>query len=167
MKKSCFVLAILPMLSSPVIAQNPQSAEGLLEKAIKCDHEFQPEFVIKTLQNSGVIGRKPIFQGDGIPTYLLKKPVNFHGLQVMLVEAWSYNGEMFSRGPGTAPPVHLALGFNEGDADKLKSIVPDNTTKKFAGKEFSNGFLYTSDSNYSRKVNGTFKSYPIVTCTLN
>lgn len=127
-----------------------------LLRALECQSDFKPENVIGALQRSGVIGRKPAQRMDGIPSYLTTMPVTFHGLTAVTIEGWNYEGSQFTRAPGTAPPVHVAMTV-VGDEKQVTETLKRNG---IALKPYEEGrpFLYVTDAEYSdRKLAAQFR----------
>lgn len=143
----------------------------MLESLMKCDHDFEPAEIIKLLQREGIIGQKPIEEGDGIPTYLVLKPIRIFNKDIKLVEGWSSN-KMFFRGHGTAPPTHIALGFGEprwsydSSIGKLVSEYP-TCRNKISSKNHREGMRSIDLSNYSKEVGDQYKSFSVYVCTLS
>ena len=65
----------------------------------------KPQRAIGALLWEVAINRKPIQMEDGMPSYLSREPIQFHGLKVITIEGQSASGRMFRRGPVTAPPA--------------------------------------------------------------
>ena len=134
-------------------------AETFVEEIMRCRQDFRPASVIRLLQDEGYIGRKPVFMGDGIPTFPVIKTMKLFGLDVRFVEGWDHEGGFFKRGPGTAPPIHIGIVFD-------RSVDPDKALPAGLVKPTSGGmepqFLYTSTSNYFDR---NPKPWPALICT--
>ena len=109
MIKYLLPFGIYTLLTSHSYAQNP--SEQLLENALKCDHNFEPAEIIKSLQKDGVIGEKPIFDEDGIQTYSVIKSTKIFGKDIKIVEGWSPN-KLFHGGSANSKK-HIAVGVGE------------------------------------------------------
>ena len=110
MIKYLLPFGIYTLLTSHSYAQNP--SEQLLENALKCDHNFEPVEIIKSLQKDGVIGEKPIFDEDGIKTYSVIKSIKIFGKDIKIVEGWSPN-KFFNEGSTYYEKKHIAVGVGE------------------------------------------------------
>lgn len=128
----------------------------ILETLMRCKEPFKPATVIKLLQDNGYISRTPISYIDGIPSFPAIKPLVVFGLQVRVVEAWDFSGGSFKRGPGTAPPIHIALGFERSYGLSIEDRMPKEILEYDRKRKT---FAYTTDADKS--VN----KYPMLTCS--
>ena len=143
-----------PPVSAPVAAADGPAAPLL--RALECRGGFKPEVILGTLQRSGVIGRKPAQRMDGIPSYVPTVPVEFHGLTALTVEGWNYEGSQFTRAPGTAPPVHVAMTVVGDEKEVTETLKRNGIVLK--PHEEGRPFLYVTDAEYSdRKLAAQFR----------
>ncbi|MFD0937190.1 hypothetical protein ACFQ12_18665 [Methylobacterium trifolii] len=117
-----------------------------LVRALECNGGFKPEVVLGALQKAGAIGTKPAQNGDGIPSFVPRTRIEFHGLTATTVEGWNHQGRMFSRGPGTAPPIHVGITVL-GDEKEVTETLRRNgvpVSPYVEGKPF----LYVTGADY-------------------
>lgn len=133
--------------SAPTQSASSDGPAAPLLRALECQSPFKPENVIGALQRSGVIGRKPAQRMDGIPSYVPTVPVTFNGLTALTIEAWNYEGSQFTRGPGTAPPVHVAMTVL-GDEKQVTETLRRNGIALKAWEDDKPN-LYVTDGGYS------------------
>lgn len=134
--------------SASAAAAAPPSGEGVegLVRALECAGAFKPEVVLGALQKDGVIGTKPAQVGDGIPSFEPRTRIEFHGLTATTVEGWNHKGRMFSRGPGTAPPIHVGITVL-GDEKQVTETLRRNGVPVSPSVE-GKPFLYVTDADY-------------------
>jgi hypothetical protein len=133
-----------------------------LEASLKCDAPFKPEVILGDLQKEKVIGLKADDGGDGVPRIRPLKPLSLFGMRVITVSGWNDSGRMFSRTPGTAPPVHVGIsveGTEKAVADGLRQrgirVGPYREGKPF---------LYITDDPFlNPKLVREFKGKSVVT----
>ena len=143
------------------------SIDGLV-RALECNSTFKPEAVLGALQKGGVIGKKPVEVVDGIPSFEPRTRIEFHGLTVITVQGWNHRGRMFSRGPGTAPPIHVGITVL-GDEKQVTETLRQNGISLSPPVE-GKPFLYVSDSVYSDpKLNAKYRGRKIseVICSVH
>lgn len=156
---SSMIFGALQLVSSACLAQQVP-IERTLEELMRCKQVFKPALIIKALQDNGIIGKKPVSSDDGIPTFVVVKPIAVYGLEVKIVEGWARTGGVFQRGPGTAPPTHISLGFDHRYAKSLGSVLP----KEVAQNEFGETTdRMITESNFSDRKLGSF---PSLSCSL-
>jgi hypothetical protein len=126
MTRFCFAVGALalPLILAAAPAGARESATALLEKAIACTAAVKPETVLRALQREKLIGATPANNLDGIPTFVVIKPLRIEGLAVKFVEGWDYEGKLFSRGPGTSPGVFVAITV-AGDRKTVDERFPE------------------------------------------
>lgn len=130
---------------APATASGDDAVDGFV-RALECNGRFKPEVVLEALQRSGAIGAKPAQVGDGIPSFEPRTPIVFHGLTATTVEGWNQRGRLFSRGPGTAPPVHVGITVI-GDEKQVTETLRRNgipVSPYVEGKPF----LYVTSADY-------------------
>ena len=89
---------------------------------------------------------KPAQVGDGIPSFEPRTPIVFHGLTATTVEGWNQRGRLFSRGPGTAPPVHVGITVI-GDEKQVTETLRRNGIPVSPYAE-GKPFLYVTSADY-------------------
>lgn len=134
--------------ASPTAKAAPAAGDGVdvFVRALECNGDFRPEVVMGALQKGGAIGTKPAQVGDGIPSFEPRTRIDFHGLTATTVEGWNSQGRMFSRGPGTAPPIHVGITVL-GDEKQVTETLRRNgipVSPYVEGKPF----LYVTDADY-------------------
>lgn len=122
-----------------------EGIDGLV-RALECNGAFKPEVVLGALQKDGVIGTTPAQVGDGIPSFEPRTRIEFHGLTATTVEGWNHKGRMFSRGPGTAPPIHVGITVL-GDEKQVTETLRRNGVPVSPSVE-GKPFLYVTDADY-------------------
>jgi hypothetical protein len=135
-----------PAASAPAAAPAAEDGVDGLVRALECNGGFKPEVVLGALQKGGVIGTKPAQVGDGIPSFEPRTRIDFHGLTATTIEGWNSQGRMFSRGPGTAPPIHVGITVL-GDEKQVTETLRRNgipVSPYVEGKPF----LYVTDADY-------------------
>ena len=162
MIKYLLSFGISMLLISHSYAQNP--SEQLLENALKCDHNFEPAEIIKSLQKDGVIGEKPIEENEGIQTYLVIKPTKFHGEDIRIIEGWSSN-KMFHGEPWKASPF-IAVGVGEPGFYGLDTLYNAETKKQYPPCYTKVGIRDNSFSYYSISAGDYNKVYLTHICRL-
>lgn len=94
-------------------------------------------------------------------------PVTFHGLTAVTIEGWNHQGSQFIRGPGTAPPIHIAMTV-EGDEKQVREMLKRNGIALEAHEE-GRPFLYVTDADYIEpKLAAQFRGRKLssVTCSV-
>lgn len=139
MKSTLLFMAIAAILgcssgadaSSPRISSNPAAktssfnaamlAAQMLENQLLCNRSPEPGEVIRAMLKNGLL-KETDFGSDGIPVFAPTQNISVFGNSITFVAGWEANddGEVvapFSRGPGTAPPLHIAVSFKAKPAD--------------------------------------------------
>jgi hypothetical protein len=132
--------------AAPSAASHGNDAVEAFVGALECNSRFKPEVVLEALQKAGAIAAKPAQVGDGIPSFETRTPIVFHGLTATTVEGWNQQGRLFSRGPGTAPPIHVGITV-VGDEKQVTETLRRNgipVSPYVEGKPF----LYVTGADY-------------------
>lgn len=136
-----------------------------LEEALACTGIFKPQNILTELQREGVIGRTPVIQDDGIPVFAVLKPLHIYDLNVKFIEGWDFGGSLFSRGPGTAPPVDVAILVDE-DNTVVQSILPRGFKKTYDIGHKIETFRYISESYIPDRYNNTRRRLSTIICSI-
>lgn len=109
--------------TNPALA--PMSSADFAEVVLVCVRSPEPGAVLSRLKSDGFIDvpREPI--ADGVPEFVVKRPLNLFGFRAREVSGWQDvvpPSPFFMRGPGTAPPTFLSVVV-EGDADRVGAAV--------------------------------------------
>lgn len=133
-----------------------------LEEALTCTGIFKPQSLLFQLQREGAIGRTPVIQDDGIPIFAVSKRLRIYGLDVKFIEGWDFEGPLFRRGPGTAPPVHVGIIV---DADKtiVQSILP---SKRFDIGNKIETFRYISEPYMPERYSDMGRQLSEIICSI-
>ena len=118
-----FVALILIATSAPAaMAANASllaKTGKALEEQLACLNPPQPGLAIRTMLANGVITRTK-FAADGSPVFAPTDAIYVYGSRVTFITGWeSEVGKVkppFWRGPGTAPPVFLAVTLEKSPA---------------------------------------------------
>ncbi len=122
-------MAPSPASPQPILAKPPTDspasnsatlAASALENQLLCKNSPEPGKAIRAMLKNGLL-KETDFGGDGIPVFAPTNNISVFGHNVTFVAGWEAdeNGVSapFSRGPGTAPPLHIAVSFNAKPAD--------------------------------------------------
>lgn len=92
-----------------------------LEDQLACTKSPEPGVAIRAMIKNGLL-QDTDFGEDGVPVLKPTAPLTVYGKRVTFVAGWQIeaNGsvrEPFGRGPGTAPPHHIAVSFDAKPSD--------------------------------------------------
>lgn len=124
------VLAAAGLFASTVsaIAQTPAGTRAdllvrtgkALEDQLACRTSPKPGVAIRALIANGLV-RKTRFDADGSPVFAPIGDLLVYGRRVLFVTGWEMEGDRvrapFWRGPGTAPPLFLAITLDAAPAE--------------------------------------------------
>ena len=87
-----------------------------LEDQLACIRPPEPGIAIRAMIKNGFL-KETDYGADGIPVFGLAKPMTVYGKKVTFVAGWQAETdgsvkEPFWRGPGTAPPLHIAVSVD-------------------------------------------------------
>lgn len=123
----------------PATSKAPLSAADLAEVFLVCARSPEPGPVFARLRNEGFIGAARSPMADGVPEYVVTKPLTIFGFRVREVSGWQDfvpPSPFFARGPGTAPPTFLAAVV-EGEPERVHSAVRARLRERLQSTEFS------------------------------
>ncbi|QBY56070.1 J domain-containing protein [Cupriavidus oxalaticus] len=122
-----------------------------LEEQLACRRPPNPGDIIRGMLKAGLL--KYVDGYDGIPVFEPSGPLTVFGRRVTYLAGWQFeaNGKVadpFSRGPGTSPPLFLAVSFRESpEAIPYKAYAPRGADGMLINRFFSSidqGILATS-----------------------
>ena len=112
-----------PIEAAPATqAQTPSNASAkALEDQLACTKSPDPGAAIRAMVKNGLL--KDTDNGaDGIPVFAPTAPLTVYGKRVTFVAGWQAEPDgsvkkPFWRGPGTAPPHHIAVSLDANPSD--------------------------------------------------
>ncbi len=92
-----------------------------LEDQLACTKSPDPGTAIRAMIKNGLL-KKTDNGGDGIPVFAPTAPLTVYGKRVTFVAGWQAESDgsvkkPFRRGPGTAPPHHIAVSVDAKPSD--------------------------------------------------
>ncbi|MEK6245435.1 MAG: hypothetical protein AABM33_13155 [Pseudomonadota bacterium] len=139
-KGTCIAPAQLRPSTKEPVTSTPKSEVGSqhaldaisqsLQEQLSCGGRPEPGKALRALRARAVIGKTPVMTIDGMHIFAVIKPLSVFGFKVLQVTGWEESSDksLFSRGPGTAPPLNIQA-IVEGDPQTVKREV-----EKKAGK---------------------------------
>jgi hypothetical protein len=102
-----------------------------LQDQLACAERPEPGKALRALRGKGVIAAKPVASIDGMNVFPVLQPISVFGFRVLQVTGWEESGDrsLFWRGPGTAPPLHIAAVV-VGEPSSVKRAVEKLTGKR-------------------------------------
>ncbi len=115
-------IAFAAVVASILAAAAPSSAEDkaallastgkALQEQLACLSSPRPAVAIRAMMKNGLVAETK-FGADGIPVFRPTADLYVLGERVLFLTGWEMEGDEirkpFSRGPGTAPPLFLAV----------------------------------------------------------
>jgi len=126
MLKTIFYLFFIVLLSNNVFSKEisislKQRTEKALEDQLSCKNPPEPGKAIRAMISNGIIKETDLGY-DGIPIFTPTIELVVFGKRVTYIAGWEFDEkegvkEPFSRGPGTAPPVFIAVSLDSKLSD--------------------------------------------------